>query len=121
VRARSRRQFNQPGRIGGNQPIADRRVERGPQCGADPRQGYCLQDAGTTCPKGTTAISWNQQGPAGSTGSPGRAGADGNTILNGTGAPPSGLGNNGGFCLDTAADLLYGPEAGGTWPATGPA
>ena len=27
-----------------------------------------LQDAGTTCPKGTTAISWSQTGPAGATG-----------------------------------------------------
>jgi hypothetical protein len=26
---------------------------------------FVLQDAGTTCPKGTTPISWNQQGPAG--------------------------------------------------------
>jgi hypothetical protein len=26
---------------------------------------FVLQDAGTTCPKGTTAISWNQQGPTG--------------------------------------------------------
>jgi hypothetical protein len=29
---------------------------------------FVLQDAGTTCPKGTTAISWNQTGPAGATG-----------------------------------------------------
>src|SRR5579859_3992330 len=26
---------------------------------------FVLQDAGTNCPKGTTAISWNQTGPAG--------------------------------------------------------
>jgi hypothetical protein len=42
-----------------------------------------LQDAGTSCPKGTTAISWNQQGPtgpqgpAGATGSAGPAGPQG--------------------------------------------
>jgi hypothetical protein len=33
-----------------------------------------LQDAGTSCPKGTTAISWNQQGSAGPVGPAGPAG-----------------------------------------------
>ncbi len=120
-----------------------------------------LQDVGTTCPSGTTAIQWNQtgpqgpagaagpagpagpqgpkgdtgatgpagpagatgpagpQGPTGATGPQGPAGADGSTVLNGTGAPASTVGNNGDFYLDTAADVLYGPKAGGTWPATG--
>ena len=117
-----------------------------------------LQDAGTTCPKGTTAVSWNQQGPAGAmgpagpagpagptgaigpagpagatgstgpagpqgpiglTGPAGAAGANGNTVLNGTGAPGSSVGNNGDFYIDTAADVLYGPKAGGTWPTPG--
>jgi hypothetical protein len=42
---------------------------------------FVLQDAGTTCPKSTTAISWNQagapgpEGPAGPQGSPGAAGS----------------------------------------------
>jgi hypothetical protein len=36
-----------------------------------------LQDTGTTCPKGTTAITWNQQGPAGAAGPAGPAGAAG--------------------------------------------
>jgi hypothetical protein len=38
---------------------------------------FVLQDAGTTCPKGTTAISWNQagaSGPAGPQGPPGVVG-----------------------------------------------
>lgn len=99
-----------------------------------------LQDAGSNCPKGTTAVSWNEQGPAGATGPagpagaigppgpPGQAGAagaagatgaNGNTVLNGTGGPASSLGNNGDFYLDTAADVLYGPKAGGTWPTPG--
>ena len=105
-----------------------------------------LQDAGTTCSKGSTAISWNQQGPAGPQGQPGPqgatgingpqgpagatgatgpagptgpAGTSGNTVLNGTGAPASTLGSNGDFYLDTAADVLYGPKASGTWPAAG--
>jgi hypothetical protein len=38
---------------------------------------FVLQDAGTTCPKGTTAISWNQQGPTGAAGPAGPAGATG--------------------------------------------
>jgi Collagen triple helix repeat (20 copies) len=110
---------------------------------------FVLQDAGTSCPKGTTAISWNQAGtpgpqgpagmagPAGSTGATGLtgpagatgatgasgqagpAGADGNTVLNGTGAPDSGVGRDGDFYIDTAADMLYGPKASGTWPSTG--
>jgi hypothetical protein len=36
-----------------------------------------LQNAGTRCPRGTTAISWNQQGPAGPTGATGPQGAAG--------------------------------------------
>jgi hypothetical protein len=108
-----------------------------------------LQDVGTTCPNNTTAIKWNQTGPqgptgpqgakgdtgavgpvgpvgatgaagpAGATGPAGPAGADGKTVLNGTGTPASTVGNDGDFYLDTAADVLYGPKAGGTWPANG--
>jgi hypothetical protein len=40
---------------------------------------FVLQDAGTTCPKGTTAISWNQTGAQGSAGPVGPAGATGLT------------------------------------------
>jgi hypothetical protein len=40
-------------------------------------------------------------------------------VLNGTGAPASTLGSDGDFYIDTAADVLYGPKAGGAWPATG--
>ena len=110
---------------------------------------FVLQDQGTACPKGTTAVSWNQTGPVGPTGATGPTGpagpagatgpagpagpagptgpagangtngTNGNTILNGTGAPASSLGNNGDFYIDTAADVLYGPKAGGTWPSTG--
>jgi hypothetical protein len=36
-----------------------------------------LQDAGTSCPTGTTAISWNAQGPAGPAGPTGPAGPSG--------------------------------------------
>jgi hypothetical protein len=40
---------------------------------------FVLQNAGTTCPKGTTAISWNQTGAQGSAGPVGPAGATGLT------------------------------------------
>ena len=131
---------------------------------------FVLQDAGATCPKGSTAISWNQKGatgatgamgatgatgatgaagPAGATGAtgatgtagaagpagpvgpagavgargqpgtPGAPGANGNTVLNGTGPPSNSLGNDGDFYIDTAADVLYGPKSGGSWPSTG--
>jgi hypothetical protein len=36
-----------------------------------------LQDQGTSCPKGTTAISWNESGPSGPTGPAGPAGPTG--------------------------------------------
>ncbi len=36
-----------------------------------------LQDAGTTCPKGTTAVTWNQQGPTGPAGPQGPQGPQG--------------------------------------------
>ena len=42
-----------------------------------------LQDAGTTCPKGTTAVSWNQQGPTGSAGPQGPQGPKGDTEAQG--------------------------------------
>lgn len=38
---------------------------------------FALQDAGTRCPNGTTAISWNQAGPAGPAGPQGPAGPSG--------------------------------------------
>jgi Collagen triple helix repeat (20 copies) len=52
---------------------------------------FVLQDAGTTCPKGTTAISWNatgSQGPAGPQGPQGATGQQGSQGATGaTGAP----------------------------------
>lgn len=48
-------------------------------------------------------------------GSPGDAGADGNTILSGSGAPGGGTGADGDFYIDTAAVAIYGPKTGGVW------
>jgi hypothetical protein len=47
------------------------------------------------------------------------AGASGNTVLNGTGAPDNLVGSDGDFYIDTAADEIYGPKASGSWPGTG--
>lgn len=54
-------------------------------------------------------------GPQGATGATGAPGADGNTLLNGSGAPSSGLGADGDFYLDTFNKLLYGPKTAGDW------
>jgi hypothetical protein len=51
---------------------------------------FVLQDSGTSCPKGTTPISWNQTGPSGPAGPPGPAGPSGPPGPSGpagTGAP----------------------------------
>ena len=40
-----------------------------------------------------------------------------NTILNGVGPPTAGIGNNGDFYIDTGNNAIYGPKAGGVWPA----
>jgi hypothetical protein len=49
------------------------------------------------------------------TGPPGPTGADGNTILNGSGAPDNGNGANGDYYFDTATSDWYGPKAAGVW------
>jgi hypothetical protein len=39
----------------------------------------------------------------------------GNTVLNATGVPGAGVGVDGNYYIDTAAQLLYGPKTGGAW------
>jgi len=56
-------------------------------------------------------------GAAGGQGIQGNPGADGKTVLNGTGAPSNGTGTNGDFYIATDTSMLYGPKAGGVWPA----
>jgi hypothetical protein len=46
----------------------------------------------------------------------GTNGTNGNSILNGTGAPSGG--NNGDFYLKTDTTCMYGPKAAGAWPGT---
>lgn len=56
-------------------------------------------------------------GPQGEQGEQGEQGVDGRTVLNGVGAPSDALGIDGDFYIDTAVFDIYGPKAGGTWPA----
>ena len=56
---------------------------------------FVLQDAGTACPKGTTAISWNQQGPAGPAGATGPAGPAGSAGPKGDTGAQGPAGNDG--------------------------
>jgi hypothetical protein len=73
----------------------------------------------TTCNTSTpgqqreVSVSWSQTGPQGP------AGANGNTVLNGTGGPASTLGSVGDFYLDTASDVIYGPKTASGWPTSG--
>ena len=83
-----------------------------------------LQDAGTSCPRGTTALSWNQTGLAGqngTNGSNGTAGTDGTDGTNGTngsdvvtsaGVPASAC-NPGDTDVDLATGEVYSCVAGG--------
>jgi len=47
----------------------------------------------------------------------GPAGADGQTVLNGSGAPGGGTGQDGDFYIDTDVYDIYGPKAAGVWGA----
>jgi hypothetical protein len=69
-------------------------------------------DTGDTGPKGDTG----DTGPKGDTGDAGAAGTDGKTILYGTAAPTT-EGVNGDFYINTSTNFIYGPKAGGVWPA----
>jgi hypothetical protein len=68
------------------------------------------------CFRRDKTITWDQEGPAGAMGAPG---ADGNAVLNGSGAPASSLGAPGDFYIDTTAHVLYGPKTATGWPRTG--
>jgi hypothetical protein len=71
---------------------------------------FVLQDIGTSCPTGTTAITWNQHGPAGPQGPAGATGAQG----------PAGPSTAGPSGLDV--EIIEGPLGeSGTSTATCPA
>ena len=46
-------------------------------------------------------------------------GQDGNTILNGSGAPNNSFGIDGDFYIDTTNGILYGPKHDRRWPSVG--
>jgi Collagen triple helix repeat (20 copies) len=72
---------------------------------------FVLQDAGTSCPKGTTAISWNEQGPAGPSGPAGVAGPPGSPGPTGSPGPsgPAGpAGPSGAAGTVSSLDQLNG-------------
>jgi hypothetical protein len=83
-----------------------------------------LQDAGSACPKGTTAISWNQKGPAGATGPAGPAGPAGKAGDAGPQGPKGDTGAQGPAGADGATGPAgpQGPQgaAGGGLSCTYP-
>lgn len=97
-----------------------------------------LQDAGTTCPRGTTAVSWNEQGQPGVAGPTGPTGATGATGAQGPAGPgatvkslasgDTNCPNGGALVTDGSDDTAYactgatGPKGDtGATGATGPA
>lgn len=56
-----------------------------------------------------------RNGDDGEPGSAGNDGADGKSLLHGSGPPSDSLGLDDWFYIDTAANVLYGPKAGGLW------
>lgn len=70
-------------------------------------------DRGETGPQGPTG----DKGDPGVVGPAGAKGADGTKILSGTAAPTSSQGADGDYFFNTATKTLYGPKAGGAWPA----
>ncbi|MFN3986642.1 MAG: hypothetical protein ACK4KV_14200 [Rhodocyclaceae bacterium] len=81
--------------------------------------------AGPAGPEGPTgaigpAGPQGPDGPTGATGSTGPVGPVGPTgasMLSGAGAPNASIGNNGDFYFDSTSTTVYGPKAGGAWPA----
>lgn len=73
--------------------------------------------AGATGPTGPTGATGatGAQGPTGATGATGAAGADGKTVRSGSGVPSNGLGVDGDFYVNTAANTIYGPKTSGLW------
>lgn len=57
------------------------------------------------------------KGPKGDTGNTGAPGTNGATIIQTSGAPSAGVGNNNDLAFDPATSTIYGPKAGGAWPA----
>jgi hypothetical protein len=78
--------------------------------------GVWLPGVSLVGPQGPQGIQGPQgnQGPQGLQGNPG---VDGNTVLYGAADPVAGTGVNGNFYINTTTHFLFGPKAGGAWPA----
>jgi len=99
---------------GGGKATASAKAKPGPRGpkGAKGSAG-AAGPAGPAGPAGTAGAA-GPQGPAGANGT---NGANGKTVLNGSVAPSAGIGTDGDFYIDTVASKIYGPKAGGAWPA----
>jgi len=74
-----------------------------------------LNNSPAGSPAWNTLAQAGTNGTNGANGTNGTNGTNGNTILSGTGAPASGLGNVGDFYIDTAADAIYGAKTISGW------
>ncbi|HYK77309.1 MAG TPA: hypothetical protein VEV16_10050, partial [Daejeonella sp.] len=63
--------------------------------------------------------SWVRLATSGDVGGGGGTSASGNFILTGTVDPWGAIGRDGDFYINTSKNILYGPKAGGSWPAKG--
>lgn len=69
--------------------------------------------------KGDQGIQGEQgiQGIQGIQGDPGLPGTDGKTVLSTSGVPSNAVGVDGDYANDVTNSVMYGPKAGGVWPA----
>jgi hypothetical protein len=89
---------------------------------SESRSGFGTGTQGPQGPAGPAGATGAQgpagpTGPTGAAGPAGTAGTNGNTVLHGAGAPTPGDGVNGDFWINTTTSAIYGPKAGGVWPA----
>lgn len=89
---------------------------------SSPTSGNATQLQGrtvsATAPATGTVLTYSGSawiGSQGVSGPTGPAGADGSVIYSGSGAPSSGIGRSGDWYIDSAAAMLYGPKASGSW------
>lgn len=80
--------------------------------------GRAIGCPGPQGPQGAPGVT-GPPGATGPTGAQGQAGPQGSGVLSGNATPTSNIGSNGDFYLDTSNEGLYGPKAGGAWPASG--
>ncbi|UPK03089.1 collagen-like protein [Bradyrhizobium sp. 170] len=85
----------------------------GPKAGSWPPGTSLIGPQG---PQGIQGVQGNP-GPQGIQGIQGVPGLDGNTVLYGAVDPTGAVGVNGNFYINTTTNFIYGPKAGGAWPA----